>query len=216
MSAEGIGRRAALSFGGVAALAWAGAWRRAEAADAASAAVPPVQAFNGALLQSMRTGDQVAFARRFANLAPSVEQFFDLDTILRVSVGPHWADIPAEQRTALQRAFQRYTVANFVANFDSYSGQRIVVEPQPRSLPKGDLVVSTRIIPTSGAPTVLAYVMRPTGPNWKCVDILADGVISRVATQRSDFRSVLANGGGAALVASLQNKVATLSGGTLA
>ena len=58
--------------------------------------------------------------------------------------------------------------------------------------------------------------MRQTPSGWKAVDVLADGAISRVAVQRSDFRTVLAGGGGAALVAKLERKVADLSGGRLA
>jgi phospholipid transport system substrate-binding protein len=45
------------------------------------------------------------------------------------------------------------------------------------------------------------------------VDLLANGSISRVGVQRSDFRSLLASGGVPALVAALQLKVANLSGG---
>jgi len=37
-----------------------------------------------------------------------------------------------------------------------------------------------------------------------------------VAVQRSDFRRILSNGGGDALLAGLQRKTADLSGGTLA
>jgi phospholipid transport system substrate-binding protein len=59
-------------------------------------------------------------------------------------------------------------------------------------------------------------VMLQTPAGWKAVDVLADGAISRVAVQRSDFRGLLANGGVAALVLSLERKVADLSGGTLA
>jgi phospholipid transport system substrate-binding protein len=118
----------------------------------------------------------------------------------------------ADQQAALQQAFRRYTIANFAANFDSYSGETIQVNPEPRSLPNGDEIVTTKIIPTSGSPTTLAYVMRQTPSGWKAVDILADGAISRVATQRSDFRGLLTRGGGPALVQSLRDKVATLSG----
>ena len=45
--------------------------------------------------------------------------------------------------------------------------------------------------------------------------MLAAGSISRVAVQRSDFRRILSNGGGDALLASLQRKTSDLSGGAL-
>jgi len=50
---------------------------------------------------------------------------------------------------------------------------------------------------------------------WRVVDVLAGSTISRVATQRSDFRSTLIDGGGPALMASLQRKVSDLSGAAL-
>jgi phospholipid transport system substrate-binding protein len=55
--------------------------------------------------------------------------------------------------------------------------------------------------------------MRMTGTSWKAVDVLADGSISRVAVQRSDFSQLLEKGGAPALMASLERKVKTLSHG---
>jgi len=62
---------------------------------------------------------------------------------------------------------------------------------------------------------VLDYVMRQAGGGWKVVDVLADGVVSRVAAQRSEMRSVLTDAGGAGLLVSLRQKTALLSGGIL-
>ena len=56
--------------------------------------------------------------------------------------------------------------------------------------------------------------MRNTGGSWKAVDVLEQGTISQAAVQRSDFRSLIA-GGADKLIASLQAKVQTLSGGTI-
>jgi phospholipid transport system substrate-binding protein len=52
--------------------------------------------------------------------------------------------------------------------------------------------------------------MRQTGSGWKAVDVLAEGSISRVATQRSDFRALVMRGGSDALLASLQKKATDL------
>ncbi len=211
MPVSSTGRRAVLRAGwlGLVTAALAAGRSRAQNGDDAAASV---EAFSDALLRSMRAGRGMSFTQRFAMLAPAVDRALDLDVILRTSVGPQWAGMSADQQAALRQAFRRYTIANFAANFDTYSGETIRVNPEPRSLPNGDEIVTTQIIPTSGSPTTLAYVMRQTSSGWKAVDILADGSISRVATQRSDFRALLASGGGPALVRSLQDKVATLSG----
>jgi phospholipid transport system substrate-binding protein len=57
--------------------------------------------------------------------------------------------------------------------------------------------------------------MKQTPSGWKVVDVLTAGSISRVAMQRSDFRRILSNGGGDALLESLQRKTSDLSGGAL-
>ena len=59
----------------------------------------------------------------------------------------------------------------------------------------------------------LDYVMRQSSSAWQAVDVLADGSISRVAVQRSDFRRLVARGGGQGLIDSLNQKTADLSGG---
>ena len=76
-------------------------------------------------------------------------------------------------------------------------------------------VVATTLVPQSGDKVSIDYVMRQEGDSWKVTDVLLDGTISRVAVQRSDFRSLLAQGGAAALIVSLQAKVIDLAGGAL-
>ena len=78
-----------------------------------------------------------------------------------------------------------------------------------------DRVVATRIVSASGKAHALDYVMRQEGGGWKVVDILAEGSISRVAAQRSEMRSVLADSGSTGLLVSLRQKTAELSGGIL-
>jgi len=147
-------------------------------------------------------------------LAPTVDHAFDLTGILRISVGLGWADIDAAQQASLLHVFRRFTVVSYVANFDNYDGQRFEIAPALRAI-GADQVVSTTIVPTSGDTNRIDYVMRQEAADWKIVDVLLDGTISRVAVQRSDFRGVLAHGGAPALTASLQRKVVDLAGSSL-
>jgi phospholipid transport system substrate-binding protein len=146
-------------------------------------------------------------------LAPVIDRTFDLTAILRESVGATWASLPANQQAMLTEAFRRYTVATYVNGFDSSDGTRFEVQPQTRAV-GNQQVVQTKIIPRSGDSHELDYVMRDGGSGWRAVDVLADGSISRVAVQRSDFRRLLAQGGAEALVASLRSKSADLSDGS--
>lgn len=186
------------------------------AAPAAQAAAGgpagPVGDLDDALLRIMQLGHSSAFSQRAATLRPVVERVFDLPQILRVSVGLSWSSIPPAQKARLLDVFTRYTVASYVANFDSYNGQRFVTVPSMRSVGH-DQIVETQLVPRSGDPTRIDYQMRSTATGWRIVDVLVDGSISRVAVQRSDFHSLLESGGPSQLIASLERKVSNLQAG---
>jgi phospholipid transport system substrate-binding protein len=171
----------------------------------ADSPVEPIRRLVDGLLRTMRLGQAAPFQRRFDDLAPVVDRVFDLLAIVRASVGTIWPALPAHEQSVLQQAFRRYTVASYVNSFDTFAGQRFGIGPDIRSLPNGDAVVHTTITPATGDSHSLDYVMRQQVGNWRAVDVLADGAISRVAVQRSDFRRLLMHGGAAALAANLQD-----------
>ncbi len=173
-----------------------------------------IAALNNGLLTVMRAGHSTPFRQRVQMLAPAVQQAFNLPVILQNSVGLRWSSFPPAQQEQLLDVFTQFTVASYVANFDSYNGERFQIEPDMRRA-GADEVVQTRIVPTSGDATRIDYVMRRSGSAWQAVDVLLNGSISRVAVQRSDFRSLLASGGAAALITNLRNKVAGFESGSL-
>jgi phospholipid transport system substrate-binding protein len=172
----------------------------------------PVQALDDALLAAMHAGRATPFAQRAAALQPVIVQTFDLEAILRSSVGPLYARLPPQQQADLLKVFTDYTVATYVSNFDSYAGEKFVLDPQTRTV-GSDQIVQTQIVPANGSPTRLDYVMRQISGSWRAVDVLVDGTISRAAVQRSDFRSLLRGGSAQPLIASLQAKAQRLANG---
>jgi phospholipid transport system substrate-binding protein len=207
MPLASIGRRRWLQV----ALAWIGMIAGPRQTKADPAAVAQIRELCDALLRIMKAGSAAPFAQRFATLAPVVDRVFNLPVILQVSVGPAWSSLPADQHAALLTAFRRYTIANYVNSFDNFNGQHFDISPETKSLPNGEQLAQTRIVSSSGESHELDYVMRQDG-SWKAVDVLADGSISRVAVQRSDFRRLVARGGAQALMDSLNQKTADLSG----
>lgn len=182
------------------------------AALAQSSPSAPIETLNQALMQAEKIGSQ-PFPARYKALAPAVDGAFDLQQILQTSVGLRWSSIPDAQKQQLLAVFRAYTISNYAANFNTDSGDQIKLLPETRSI-GADKVVETEIVPKSGDHTRMDYVMRNTGGSWKAVDVLEQGTISQAAVQRSDFRSLVA-GGADKLIASLQAKVQTLSGGTI-
>jgi phospholipid transport system substrate-binding protein len=132
--------------------------------------------------------------------------------LLAASVGLAWAKMPDTEKSQLEAAFRRYIIFSYVSNFDSYNGQRFVILPSTRQLPTGDAVVQTQMNRVNASPVRIDYVMHPGPAGWQVVDVLTDGTISRVAVQRSDFRSLLMSGGVPALTAELSRKTANLTG----
>jgi phospholipid transport system substrate-binding protein len=191
-------------------------WRLANA-DPTRDAPPtvPVEQLDDAFLAAMKGSGSEPFTERYRTLAPVIEQVFNLETLLATSIGLAWATLPGPQKAVLAAVFRRYIVSSYVANFDNYNGQSFRVLPAVRAVGNGDVVVQSQLLRIDGPPIALDYVMRRGPDGWQAVDVLMDGSISRVAVQRSDFRELLQTGGGGALAASLERKVANLSGGTL-
>jgi phospholipid transport system substrate-binding protein len=176
-------------------------------------AAVPIAALNQAL-ETLEHNASQPFAARYAALGPVVDRAFNLAQILKTIVGLRWTQIPAAQQGALLTVFRAFTICNYVANFNSDSGDRFRILPETRSV-GADQVVETEIVPKTGDPTRMDYVMRQGAAGWQAIDVLEQGTISQAAVQRSDFRRLLESGNGTALIDSLRQKVATLSGASI-
>ena len=162
-------------------------------AQASDPAIPTIQAFDGALVETMKVGKSIGAEGRFRKLTPAVERTFDIPLMTRIAVGPAWAGYSAADQAALVKAFGRLTAANLAHNFDSYDGEQFKIDPAVQT--RGpDKLVKTQLIPKSGAPTDLNYRMREAGGVWKVIDVYF-GAISQLTAQRSDFASSATPGG---------------------
>src|SRR5580698_9022527 len=153
-----VTRRAFLLFSTSAAAMLAVGVGRSAWADGAAPVDQPLQTLYVALEEAMRTGSTAPFPQRFDALAPVVDRVFDLETVLRVSVGLRWDTMNADARTRLLKTFRRFTVATYVANFDKYDGERFQVLPGARDS-GADRIVGTEIVSGNGDHTRLDYVM---------------------------------------------------------
>jgi phospholipid transport system substrate-binding protein len=183
-------------------------------AQADGSLTAPIGTLGNALLAVMRLGKQTPFPQRYNMLAPAVDQAFDLEDVLRVSVGSYWSGLPASQQRKLLQAFRSFIIATYVSNFKSYDGQIFSISPTIRTV-GADRVISTTLDKPQGDPLRMDYVMHETPMGWRVRDILLDGTISRVAVQRSDFASQLSQGDASRLIGSLDQKVSVLSDGSM-
>ena len=162
-------------------------------------AAKQVQSFYTTLIDAMRRASQLGITGRYKELEPAVDATFDLPEMTRLTVGPSWSSMSESDRQKVIAAFRRMTVANYAANFNDYGGQQFVVDPTVVDR-NGEKIVRSRMIPSGGnAPIPFVYRMHMSANGWKAIDVYLNGVISQLATRRSDFSSTLQSGGPTAL-----------------
>jgi phospholipid transport system substrate-binding protein len=169
-------------------------------AQAGDPAVATVQTFYDGLTASMKAGGSTK--ARAEKLKPEIEQTFDLAGMTALSVGPKWASTAPADQKALIDAFSRYTFANYARNFDSYGGEKFIVDPAVNQRGTDKYLKST-MKPTSGDTVAFNYRLHEVDGKWKIIDVYLAGNISTLAQKRADFGATLDSGGASALVKKL-------------
>jgi phospholipid transport system substrate-binding protein len=164
-----------------------------------------VRGFYETLLATMKDGRTLGESGRYARLAPVVAKLFDVPLMAQLAVGPSWARLSPTQQQRVTDAFGHYISATYADRFDSYSGQRLqVTGAQPYG---AEVIVLTKITKTQGDAVTLNYRMRENAGLWHICDVYLDGTISQLATQRSEFHSILQREGVDGLIMALDRKV---------
>ncbi len=164
-----------------------------------------VESFHAALLGVMKQAASLKVKERFARLAPSIEQSFDLAFMIRIAASSHWQGAEEKQRAALIAAFRRLSIAVYASRFDGYSGQSfktLKVGPGPRKT----ILVKTNLVRPKDKPIELVYVMKRQKGKWRIIDIVLDGGISELAVRFSEYRQTLKKSGVKGLVDLLDGK----------
>ena len=169
-----------------------------------------VEGFYAALLQTMKQGKQLGYQGRYTKLDPAIEKAFHLPVMGRIAIGPQWNQLTPDQQQRAIDAFHRFTVANYAAQFTSYDGERFEVGKEGPAT-NDNLIVETRLIPSSGESIRLNYLMRKYERGWRIVDVFLDGTISEVARRRAEFTSVLGRDGIEGLIRMINQKTESLA-----
>ncbi|GBR51452.1 toluene transporter auxiliary component Ttg1D [Neokomagataea thailandica NBRC 106555] len=175
-------------------------------APAAENASAPIRELYNALRSAQTTGSTAQ--KRVAILSPAVDKAFDLEAILRRSVGYRYDGLSSADKARLVASFRQFTVARYASSFKPGTGAVFTLLPQTRPNPSGGQIVDTTIGGGSDAPTPINYVMTQGATGWRATDVLLNAHISQVAAQRADFSSALAKGGASALADLLDSKTA--------
>ncbi len=179
-----------------------------QADDAAATAT--IKTFDDTLLSTMKDANTLGYKGRFDRLAPVIDKTFNLPLMTRLLVGPQWNDFSAEKQAELLSEFRRFTIGTYANRFDGYNGEKINIVSQPQDQ-KADVLVQTELVTQKGEPVKLNYLLRKGDHGWQVIDIFLEGTISQLATQRSEFQSVLSANGVDGLITKLDKKSADLA-----
>jgi phospholipid transport system substrate-binding protein len=168
-----------------------------------------VRSFYEVLLSTMKNARTLGQSGRYATLAPVVNNVFDVAAMARLAVGPGWDSLSPAQKQQLTLAFGRYVSATYADRFNSYSGEQLqVTGDEPYA---SGVIVETQIVRAGQQPVTINYMMREHNGAWQISDVYLDGTISQLATQRSEFHSILARQGVDGLISALTHKVDLLT-----
>lgn len=186
---------------------WSGLPVSAGAAEAGPDAV--VRTFCERLLESMKGGATLGFKGREAKMRPAVAEAYDMPGMMKATLGTSAGKLSADESARLLTAYNDFSVATYAAQFNEWNGERFDVgEPRPSSA--GMMIVPSQLVPKSGDPTEIDYVMRQVDGKWHIVDVLFEGTVSQVAVRRSEFGSLFRSKGLDGLVAVLEKQTAAL------
>lgn len=179
-----------------------------EAAPAdANSAVMPISALYDAIKVAQKTGKTAQ--QRATMIAPAVDRAFDLEAILRRSVGVRYNSLSPSDRTRLLGSFRQFTIARYASSFKPDAQASFTIAPQTRPSPTGGLIVDTTIGGMDGGDgTPIDYIMTNGTSGWRITDVLLNAHISQVAAQRADFGGALSQGGASGLADHLDSKTA--------
>ena len=180
------------------------------AADSGATAV--VQRLNDTLLSTLKDGESLGYEGRYKRLQPVMRDTFDLNYMAEKSLGQPWQSLSPADQARWKQLFADFTVANYAANFDRFTGQRFDIIGEEASVNDSKLV-KTKVVSPGSEDVVLTYRLQKEPAGWRIIDVYLKGTVSELALRRSDFASPLEREGFDALAALLSGKIADLAAG---
>ena len=134
---------------------------------------------------------------------------FDCPGIARFVLGRYWRTASEEEQQEFVKLFENYVVFVYTARLSNFGGEALKVRG---SRSDGDgVIVSTDVIsPGAASPMKIDWRLVADNGTYKITDIIVEG-ISMMATQRSEFASVVQRNGGQVrgLIAMMREKTAS-------
>ncbi|MDP4023243.1 ABC transporter substrate-binding protein [Methylobacterium sp. NEAU 140] len=154
-----------------------------------AAAVKTVQDLYASFSETLKNGAG-ALPARVAAVGPALDRAFDFPAMTRVAVGAKWSSFTAAQQEALTEAFRRNLTVTYANRLARAAGGKFEVTPKVET--RG----SQRVVPTrvtaDGDDSDVDFVVNAED---RVQDILLNGDVSEIASQRTILAAPLKSGG---------------------
>jgi len=166
---------------------------------AADPAADRLGRYNDGVVAIMKA--KLPFAQRATRFEALVRDFYDMNTIAALVVGPAWATASPADKAAAAAALARHSAVQLARNFTNFSGERFTVDTAVQARGR-DRIVKLTIGTDKKSDTLLYRMQAGTSGEWRIVDVVSGGV-SQLAVQRADLASTVAAGGAKGLAQKL-------------
>ncbi len=133
----------------------------------------------------------------------------DFPRMTRTAVGPQWRTATDEQKKELQEGFRSLLTRVYSGAFTSVKDYRAELVPS-RAQASDTPIVKAKLVSKTEQPVQIDYRLKQTDGHWKIIDLNVAG-IWMVQNYRSQFGSVLANGGIPALIRTMNDRSSSLN-----
>ena len=168
-------------------------------------AVGVVKTLQDGMVEVIAHAADLSLRQRFDALRPAIGAAFDLSAMAQICYGPGWDGLSGAQRAEWEQALGDYVAASYAARFEGFNGKGFERDAKTTSR-GGEIVVTSRVILSEGAPVPIDYVMRQTAQGWRVGDILANGSISELAQWRRALHGLAAAGDFSSALAAVRRR----------
>lgn len=130
---------------------------------------------------------------------------FVMPEISQMVLGRHWRAATPAQQGEFTQLFEDLLVVTWSRRFKDCDCGKIVIG-DPISMPDGDVLLGSRIDRPGREALQLEWRLRGGSDGYRVLDIKVEGV-SMLLSHRSEYQSILQNGGVARLLSLLRQKV---------
>ena len=164
---------------------------------------------NTVFMDVMQNTKSLGYESRYKKLEPTLAETYDFAEMTRVATGRHWRRLTDDQKQQLVAAFHDLSIATYAARFGGFGDGHFEILGE-ETAPAGSVRVNNQIVPASGEPIRVDYLLRQTAGQWRIIDVYLKSSVSELAVRRGEFTGILAKRGFDGLIADIKAKVSKL------